>query len=72
VSPTQVSDKLYAKGLEKMAHDKYISSTKDLHKIDKRYTFRPILNINSDKIAKKKRDPSKNSRNISEYLYNQR
>lgn len=72
VSPTEVSNKLYAKGLEKMAHDKYVTSTKDLHKIDKRYTFRPMLNINSDKLAKKKRDPMMNSRNLTEYLYNER
>jgi hypothetical protein len=67
-SPREIFEKLYNRGLEKMTHDKHMATTKDIQKIDPRYTFRPLLNINSTKIVNKK-DADRSTRNIAEHLY---
>lgn len=54
VSPIESSMRLYAKGMDKVNKRKIVASNKDLSKIDSKFTFRPMLNINSTKIARRR------------------
>ena len=54
ISPDEISRKLYAEGMKAIKNKNYISTTKEIGKIDFNYTFKPVLNQKSVALARVK------------------
>ncbi|CDW86394.1 UNKNOWN [Stylonychia lemnae] len=68
MSPSKLSQKLYEKGLEKLNEKKQLANTKDMSRIDKNYTFKPILGEKTNNYAYQK-NPNRKGQNVNEALY---
>eukprot|EP00347_Sterkiella_histriomuscorum_P006960 403350779 len=72
LSPQQLSQKLYKEGVEHMNHKKYIATTKDLQKIDERYTFKPKISQKSQKLVVQKNPNRGDPNSLADKLFNEK